>query len=204
MRSLDALDKLRVDASGPDFTFHINGRPVSQVSDSDYTSGQVGFIVETFDESLAHIHYDSLIIREVEAIPPVLTASIPTPTPSPTFTPSPTRTPTPSPTFTPSPTRTRTPTPSLVEEPLCSVVVRGLNLRYGPGTVYAPPITILPNGTRLEPLARSSDARWIQVQVQESGQVGWVAADTVYVSCNLSVVDLPVSKPPPTPVSQRG
>jgi hypothetical protein len=39
---------------------------VTQVNDPDYTSGEVGFVVETLDESLAHIHYDSLTIRESE------------------------------------------------------------------------------------------------------------------------------------------
>jgi formylglycine-generating enzyme required for sulfatase activity len=66
-------DTLRVDAKGSDFTFHINGRPASQVKDADYVSGEVGFIVETFDSPRAHLHYDSLVIREFE-VPPTATA----------------------------------------------------------------------------------------------------------------------------------
>ncbi len=62
----DKTDTLRVDAQGADFIFHINGQPVIQVSDADYTGGEVGFFVETFDETLAHIHYDALTIREVQ------------------------------------------------------------------------------------------------------------------------------------------
>jgi hypothetical protein len=62
----DTADILRVDASGSDFIFHLNGHPVAQVSDADYASGEVGFYVETFDESMTHIHYDKLIVREVE------------------------------------------------------------------------------------------------------------------------------------------
>jgi formylglycine-generating enzyme required for sulfatase activity len=62
----DKTDSLRVDAKGADFIFHINGQPVIQVSDADYAGGEVGFFVETFDETLAHIHYDALTIREVE------------------------------------------------------------------------------------------------------------------------------------------
>ena len=42
------------------------GQPVTQFSDLDYTGGEVGFFVETFDESMAHIHYDTLTIREVK------------------------------------------------------------------------------------------------------------------------------------------
>jgi formylglycine-generating enzyme required for sulfatase activity len=82
----DKTDTLRVDANGSDFVFQINGQPVTQVNDAAYSSGEVGFFVETFDETLAHIHYDELIIREVEfepvalAVPEVtLTAEI-TPT----------------------------------------------------------------------------------------------------------------------------
>lgn len=63
LQGLVAPDTLRVDANGPNFTFAINGQDVTQVTDADYASGDVGFFVENFDESLAHIHYDSLTIR---------------------------------------------------------------------------------------------------------------------------------------------
>jgi formylglycine-generating enzyme required for sulfatase activity/tRNA A-37 threonylcarbamoyl transferase component Bud32 len=69
IRGLTAADTLRVDATGSQFTFYINGQNVTQVSDSDYASGDVGFIVETFDESLVHIHYASLTVEEVVAPP---------------------------------------------------------------------------------------------------------------------------------------
>jgi formylglycine-generating enzyme required for sulfatase activity len=62
----DKTDALRVDANGSNFSFQINGQPVAEISDADYTSGQIGFFVETFDETLAHIHYDELTIRQVE------------------------------------------------------------------------------------------------------------------------------------------
>jgi formylglycine-generating enzyme required for sulfatase activity len=62
----DKTDILRVDASGPNFVFYINDQVVAQVNDSDYAKGQVGFFVENFDETLAHIHYDTLTIREAE------------------------------------------------------------------------------------------------------------------------------------------
>jgi len=65
----DKTDKLRVDANGSDFTFHINGQVVAEVSDSEYGSGEVGFYVENFDESLSHIHYETLTIRELEIAP---------------------------------------------------------------------------------------------------------------------------------------
>ena len=49
IRGLEALDSLRVNADGPVLTFFINDQNVSQMSDPDYTEGEVGFYVETFD-----------------------------------------------------------------------------------------------------------------------------------------------------------
>ncbi len=82
----DKTDSLRVDASGSTFAFHINDEPVIQVSDADYANGQVGFYVENFDETLTHIHYESLTVREVNldelALAPTVTPLPPTPTPT--------------------------------------------------------------------------------------------------------------------------
>ncbi len=65
IQGLTALDRLRVDADGPDLTFYLNDQAVAQLADADYTSGEVGFVVQTFDEPLVHIHYDFLTIREI-------------------------------------------------------------------------------------------------------------------------------------------
>ncbi|MFN8453976.1 MAG: SUMF1/EgtB/PvdO family nonheme iron enzyme [Anaerolineae bacterium] len=65
----DKTDTLRVDVKGNDFILHINGQPVGQVSGSGYAGGEVGFMVETFDETLAHVHYEQLTVREVEFEP---------------------------------------------------------------------------------------------------------------------------------------
>jgi hypothetical protein len=62
-------DKLRVDAAGANFTFSINDQIVAQVEDGEYQSGDIGFYVETFDESLAHIHYDSLQVTKLDVLP---------------------------------------------------------------------------------------------------------------------------------------
>jgi serine/threonine-protein kinase len=59
----DKTDTLAVEASGPNFVFSINGESVAEVNDSDYASGEVGFFVETLDETLAHVHFDTLTIR---------------------------------------------------------------------------------------------------------------------------------------------
>jgi hypothetical protein len=66
IRGLNAPDKLRVGASGSDFAFYLNDQTLTTFTDSDYTSGDVGFILETQDEPLVHVHYASLTIRDVE------------------------------------------------------------------------------------------------------------------------------------------
>jgi hypothetical protein len=58
---------LRVDVRGASFFFHINGQDIAQVNDPDYASGEIGFFLQTFDSPKVHIHYDTLVIREVEA-----------------------------------------------------------------------------------------------------------------------------------------
>jgi hypothetical protein len=88
----DTKDDLRVDAVGSNFVFFINGRQVARVSDADYATGDVGFVVETLDESLVHIHYDSLILRPPRQTSVAALTSTPaaaTPTLVPTATPLP-------------------------------------------------------------------------------------------------------------------
>jgi formylglycine-generating enzyme required for sulfatase activity len=133
----DQSDSLRVDADGANFAFFINDEPVTQVSDSDYPSGQMGFYVETFDETRAHVHFDTLTIRQLEAEVVIAEAPTAAPTAAPTdegatatlapaqpspvsdslpteVAPSPTASPTPS----PSPTATSTsPPPSATPAP---------------------------------------------------------------------------------------
>ena len=60
MRTL--ADVLRVDAQGSNFSFSINDQLVSQVTDADYATGEVGFFVQTFDAANAHVHFDELTI----------------------------------------------------------------------------------------------------------------------------------------------
>ena len=67
IRDPEEEGELRVDARGASFFFHINGEDVAQVNDPDYSSGEIGFFLQTFDSPKVHIHYDTLVIREVEA-----------------------------------------------------------------------------------------------------------------------------------------
>ena len=112
IQALKGVDTLRVEVNGAAYTFTINDETVAQLSDAAYSGGEVGFIVETLDETLAHIHFASLTLREVEraAITPTPTLAPPSATPAPpTTAPSPTAGPTA--TATPAPTATLVPTP---------------------------------------------------------------------------------------------
>jgi hypothetical protein len=118
-------------------------------------------------------------------------------------TPAPANTPTLSPTAVPTETSTPTVTPTATATPVpqrCSVQVDSLNLRRGPGPAYVPPLATVSNRSVLLPLGRSDDSTWILVQVEDSGQEGWVSANPSYVACDMPIADLPPVAPPPTPV----
>ncbi|MEW5957511.1 MAG: SUMF1/EgtB/PvdO family nonheme iron enzyme [Chloroflexota bacterium] len=61
----DQSDTLRVDADDSNFAFYINEELAAEVSDAAYPAGQMGFYVETFDETRAHVHFDVLTVREL-------------------------------------------------------------------------------------------------------------------------------------------
>lgn len=155
----DKSDTLRVDAQGSDFVFQVNGRPIAQVTDGDYKSGEVGFYVETFDESLAHVHYESLTVRKVEfeaiaAVPvaetepveastsdvvvtPTTTLPSPTPSPEPTAEPTATSEP-PTPTATAEPaTPTAIPSPTTIPTPAGMVLIPAGSFLMGSATGQA-------------------------------------------------------------------
>ena len=70
IHAADVGDLLRVDAQGSNFSFSINDKPVGQVTDADYPSGEIGLYVQSFDVDHVHIHFDELTIRNVEATQP--------------------------------------------------------------------------------------------------------------------------------------
>ncbi|HUE98930.1 MAG TPA: SH3 domain-containing protein, partial [Anaerolineales bacterium] len=70
IHDLDVDDMLRVDAQGPDFTFYINDQFVGQATDPDYATGEIGFYVESFDSPNTHIHFNTLVIRNLEVREP--------------------------------------------------------------------------------------------------------------------------------------
>lgn len=101
--------------------------------------------------------------------------------------PAPTRTPPPIPsaTATTSPTATATPSPT----PGVAVVkpgpAQGLNVRAGPGT-DTPVLATLPAGSRLTPVGRDAEGRWVEVCCVAGDQHGWVLAELVDVAGNLA------------------
>lgn len=108
----------------------------------------------------------------------------------------------------PSPTTEQT-TGDAVENPptdiptpaTCTVVANDLNLRSGPDVIFEPPIRVLSTGTVLVPQARNADNTWIEVQVQGTGEVGWVDTGAQFITCNFDVTGLPLGQIPPTPTA---
>jgi hypothetical protein len=93
-----------------------------------------------------------------------------------------------------------TPQPSAAS---CRVISAGLNLRPGPGTVYAPPLAGLARDTELRPISFVArgfpTGQWIETLVVSDGRAGWVSAGPQFVACNIQLAALPAGVPPPTP-----
>ena len=66
VQGLEAADILRVSTKGSTFFFRINGRLVYQISDPDYTDGEVGLFVQTRDSPNALIRFDSITIWDIK------------------------------------------------------------------------------------------------------------------------------------------
>jgi uncharacterized protein YraI len=155
---------------------------------------------------------------------PVVQALVPSDTPLGTATPLPSDTPVPSATLTytlvPTLTSTHTlvpvsstplpstdtpsPTETLVsftETPSVPIATfnQGVNVRSGPGTEFNPPIGSIPAGQTAEILARTPIGDWYKVRYVN--QEGWVAAQFVTVSGDVSLI--PVESGPPTPIATK-
>lgn len=72
----------------------------------------------------------------------------------------------------------------------CKVITSRLNLRSGPGAQYGQ-ITVLKQGTPLEPLDVTTHAPWFEVRVQKTGLQGWIMALPEYVDCEPCVFPRP-------------
>ncbi|HET9591094.1 MAG TPA: hypothetical protein VFO91_20075 [Anaerolineales bacterium] len=76
INGLDAVDTIRLEASGSTFYFYINGEYIDLVRDGDYTGGEVGLFVQTVNSPDVLINFDSIVIWDLP--PPQLD---PTPLP---------------------------------------------------------------------------------------------------------------------------
>ena len=78
-------------------------------------------------------------------------------------------------TITPTPTPSPLATPTTTPTPGVAVVkpgpAQGLNVRAGPGTGY-PVLATLPAGSRLTPVGRDAEGRWVQVCCVAEGPAG--------------------------------
>ena len=90
--------------------------------------------------------------------------------------------------------------------PSC-IVLQDLNLRFGPGTAYRPPITALLANTVVTPLGFAPQGipggSWAFVENPATQKRGWVSAGPQYISCNIELSTLPpvaFGTPPPPPL----
>jgi hypothetical protein len=63
----EEADRLTVIANGSELTLFINGRLVDRVYDNSYRDGNIGFFVETYDETYAHTHFDRVNVWRLPA-----------------------------------------------------------------------------------------------------------------------------------------
>ncbi|PJF34858.1 MAG: hypothetical protein CUN49_13510 [Candidatus Thermofonsia Clade 1 bacterium] len=97
------------------------------------------------------------------------------------------------PTLPPPPPIVVTATPAFVE---LTVLNEFVNVRYGPGLEYDPPLGRLPRGTKVELLGANSTYTWFTFNFQ--GQLAWITGDSNLVSIFGNVRSLPVVPIPPT------
>ncbi|MFQ3535124.1 MAG: CARDB domain-containing protein [Aggregatilineales bacterium] len=86
-----------------------------------------------------------------------------------------------------------TATPAFVE---LTVLNDFVNVRYGPGPEYDPPIGRLPRGSKIELLGANNTYTWFTFNFQ--GQLAWITGDRRLVSIFGNVRTLPVVPIPPT------
>ena len=76
-----------------------------------------------------------------------------------------------------------------------STATSGLTLRAGPDQAY-PAILVLSSGAGVISFFRSDDRRWMLVRTT-NGSTGWIAAD--FVRCSGDLTSLPIVPEPPVP-----
>jgi hypothetical protein len=61
-QGVNQLNQLRVEAIGPNMTFFVNGQQVGQASDSQFTEGDIGVLVETLGEGGVTVNFDNFTV----------------------------------------------------------------------------------------------------------------------------------------------
>ncbi len=127
----------------------------------------------------------ALTLSPLERLPtPTVLPMTATPTGAPTATVT-RPAPTPPPTSTASPTVSPTPGSAVVKPG----PAQGLNVRAGPGTAYTV-LATLRAGSRLTPVGRDAEGRWVEVCCVAGDEPGWVLAELVDLAVDLA--SLPV------------
>jgi hypothetical protein len=87
--------------------------------------------------------------------------------------------------------------------PSCTIQ-QDLNLRFGPGTAYRPPVMALPAKSTVTPRGFVSQGipggSWVFVHDPATQKDGWVSAGSQFVSCDIDLATLPAvafGTPPP-------
>jgi hypothetical protein len=60
----NASNEMHAVCAGTELTLSVNGKQLAAVSDNDIESGDIGFIVSTYDTAPAHVHFDNLFVQE--------------------------------------------------------------------------------------------------------------------------------------------
>jgi len=108
--------------------------------------------------------------------------------------------PDPTKTSTAKPTATKTPVPTETPEPEVRVIEDSVNFRTGPATNYYV-VRVLALGERIILLGRLSDNSWFFGKTTD-GEEGWIKATLIDLS-GISINDLPIKTPPPTPIPPK-
>lgn len=59
-----ATNEMHAICAGDQLTLYVNGQQLAGVTDSDLLTGDIGFIVSTYDTAPAEIHFDNLFVQE--------------------------------------------------------------------------------------------------------------------------------------------
>jgi hypothetical protein len=59
-----SVNRLQALCAGDELTLYVNGRQLASVSDDLFASGDIGFIVSTYEEAPTGVSFDNLVVQE--------------------------------------------------------------------------------------------------------------------------------------------